>query len=223
MAEMIYLVVGLMIVMAVIPVLAVVSLTLAISKRYFMRFNDAVDRQRFRVRLGGNVAYFVASLNALAVGYYFVNAGLPLGARFDPWIATAAQTLPAGWYMATAFAFLIAGFLMKVTRSVIIAAFLLVLFAAQIVMELWPTLFALSQDPGLFTRFFEEIARLREAYANVGGIPGTVMSTVLAGMVYGAVLQITYYALAITGFLIALRATLRLRQFSSQKFRTPDP
>jgi hypothetical protein len=223
MAEMIYLVVGLMIVMAVIPVLAVVSLTLAISKRYFMRFNDAIDRQRFRVRLGGNVAYFVATLNALAVVYYFVNAGLPLGARFKPWIADAAQSLPAGWYLATAFAFLIAGFLMKVTRSVIIAAFLLVLFAAQILMELWPTLFALSQDPGLFTRFFEEIARLREAYANVGGIPGTVMGTLLAGMVYGAILQIAYYMLAIAGFLIGLRAALRLRRFSAQRFRAPDP
>jgi hypothetical protein len=125
--------------------------------------------------------------------------------------------------MATAFAFLIAGFLMKVTRSVIIAAFLLALFAAQIVMELWPTLFALSQDPGLFTRFFEEIARLREAYANVGGIPGTVMGTLLAGMVYGAILQIAYYMLAIAGFLIGLRAALRLRRFSAQRFRAPDP
>lgn len=67
MAEMLYLVVGLMILMAAIPLLGVLALALAIAKRFFMRFNDAVDRLRFRVRLGGNIAYFIAALNALAV------------------------------------------------------------------------------------------------------------------------------------------------------------
>lgn len=223
MIEMLYLVIGLMIVMAVIPVVAVLALALAITKRYLMRFNDAVDRLRFRVRLGGNIAYFVATLNALAMLYYFVSAGLPVGARFSPWLAEASQRLPEGWYLATCFAFLIAGFLVKVTRSVYLAAFLFGLFAAQVAMEMAPTLFALAHDPGLFARFFAEIARLREAYANVGGFPGTVMGTLLAGMVYGAAVQTAYYALAAWGLLIALSATLRLRRFSARRFRAPAP
>lgn len=221
MVEMLYLVIGLMIVMAAIPVLAVLALALAIAKRFFMRFNDPVDRQRFRVRLGGNVAYFMALLNALAVGYYFVAAGLPLGARFQPWITAAAQSLPAGWYLATAVAFLLAGFLLKVTRSTIIAVFILVLFSAQVLLEMAPTLFALAHDPGLFARFFDEIVRLRDAYANVGGIPGTVMGTLLAGIVYGAVVQTVYYLLIALSLGIALRATLRLRRIAAQHFRTP--
>lgn len=221
MLEMLYLVVGLMLVMAAIPVLAVLSLALAIAKRYVMRFNDAVDRQRFRVRLGGNVAYFVAALNGAAVLYYFLSAGLPVGARFGPWLGEASQRMPEGWYLATCFAFLIAGFLVKVTRSTYLASLLLGLFVVQVAIEMAPTVFALARDPGLFARFFGEIARLREGYANVGGIPGTVMSTLLAGMVYGAALQAAYYALAAWAFIIALAATLRLRRFSARRFNAP--
>lgn len=223
MAEMLYLVVGLMIVMAAVPVLAVLALALAIAKRYLMRFNDAVDRQRFRVRLGGNVAYFVAALNGLAVLYYFVAAGFPFGARFDPWIAAAAQRLPEGWYLASAFAFLIAGFLLKVTRSSVIALFLLGLFVVQMLMELAPTFFALAADPGMFTRFPAEIARLRAAYADVGGAPGTVMATLLAGLVYGAVIQAAYYLLVTASFAIALVATLRLRRHFARRFGAASP
>jgi hypothetical protein len=220
MVEMLYLVIGLMIVMAAIPVLAVLALALAIAKRYVMRFNDAVDRLRFRVRLGGNIAYFVATLNALAALYYFIAAGLPVGPRFASWIAAASQRLPEGWYLATAFAFLIAGFLVKVTRSVYLAGFLLVLFGAQLAIELAPTVFALARDPGLFARFFDEIVRLREAYASVGGLPSTVMGLLLAGLVYAAAVQAAYYALTVWGLVIALAATLRLRRFSARRFRS---
>ncbi len=223
MAEMLYLVVGLMILMAAIPLLGVLALALAIAKRFFMRFNDAVDRLRFRVRLGGNIAYFIAALNALAVLYYFLSAGLPVGARFGRWLGEAAQRLPEGWYLATCFAFLIAGFLVKVTRSAYLAGFLLALFAVQVAIEMAPTVFALARDPGLFARFFAEISRLRSAYADVGGIPGTVMGTVLAGIVYGAAVQFAYYLLATAGLVIALTATLRLRRFNIRRFRAPAP
>lgn len=223
MAEMLYLVIGLMIAMAALPVFAVLSLLLAIAKRFFMRFNDDVDRQRFRVRLGGNVAYFIAALNALAVLYYFIVAGFPFGERFSPWLGTAVRRLPEGWYMITALAFLIGGFLLKITRSTLFAGFLIGLFGVQIAIEMAPTLFALAGDPGLFMRFFGEIGRLRAAYAEVGGIPGAVMATLLAGVVYGAVVQIAYYLLSLLGLWIALQATLRLRRFSARRFRAPAP
>lgn len=220
MVEMLYLVIGLMIVMAAIPVLTTLALLLAISKRFVMRFNDPVERYRFRVRLGGNVAYFVALLNALAVLYYFIAEGMPLGSRFGPWIYAAAERLPEGWYIATTFAFLIAGFLLKVVRSPYLAAFVLTLFAFQVVLELSPTLFALANDPGLFARFFDEIAQMHQANANVGGIPGTVMSTILAGLVYGIVIQASYYVLALIAFLISLHGTLKLGRFATHRFRT---
>lgn len=221
MAEMLYLVIGLMIVMAAIPVLAVLSLALAIVKRFVMRFHDPVEKCRFRVRLGGNIAYFVALLNATAVIYYYVAAGLPMGAGFAPWLEAAAMRLPEGWYIATLFLFLIGGFAVKITRQPIFAVFLLGLFIAQVILEMAPTLFAIASDPGLFARFFDEIARLREAYANVGGMPGTVMGTLIVGVVYGAVIQLSYYTLAITGLIIALAGTLRLKRFATQKFRVP--
>ena len=220
MVEMLYLVVGLMIVMAAIPVLTTLALLLAIVKRFVMRFNDPVERYRFRVRLGGNVAYFVALLNACAVLYYFIAAGLPIGQRFLPWLHAAATRLPEGWYIATAVVFLVAGFLLKVARSPWLAVTILVLFAVQVALELSPTLFALARDPGLFARFFDEIARMRETHANVGGIPGTVMGTILAGLVYGIVIQACYYVLALVAFLISLHGTIRLGRITAQKFRT---
>ena len=213
MLEALYLVIGLMIVMAVIPVITIVSLALAIAKRFVMRWYDPVERYRFRVRLGGNVAYFVALLNAMAVLYYFIAAGLPMGARFEPWVSAASQRLPEGWYLATAVAFLFGGFLLKITRSPFTAGFLTVIFLAQITIELSPTIFALAKDPGLFARFYEEIERMHQGYQQVGGIPKTVMGTVLAGLVYGLAVQATYYVLAVTAFLIALQGSLGLRAF----------
>jgi hypothetical protein len=221
MVEMLFLVLGLMIVMAAIPVIACLALMLAIAKRFIVRFNDPVEKSRFRVRLGGNVAYFIATLNALAVIYYFIAAGLPFGNRFDPWLSVAAGRLPEGWYLASAVAFLFAGFLLKITRSAYIAVFVLALFGAQIALEMSPTLFALAQDPGLFARFVDEITRLREAYASVGGIPGTIMATLFAGMVYGVLIQAAYYILTLASFLIALQGTLRLRRIAGQHFRVP--
>ena len=211
MLEALYLVIGLMIVMALIPVITIVFLALAIVKRFVMRWHDPVERYRFRVRLGGNVAYFVALLNAMAVMYYFIASGLPMGARFEPWVSTISLRLPEGWYLATAMAFLFGGLFLKITRSPFAAAFLGVLFLAQITMELAPTIFALAQDPGLFARFFEEIQRMHQGYQQVGGIPKTVMGTVLAGLVYGLALQATYYVLAVTAFAIALQGSLGLR------------
>jgi hypothetical protein len=223
MVEMLYFVIGWMIILAAIPVLAVLSLALAIAKRFVMRFHDPVEKLRFRIRLGGNIAYFIALLNAGAAVYYFVAAGLPIGARFAPWLGNAAQTLPEGWYIATMFLFLVGGLLLKITRAVSVALFIVIMFTAQIALEMAPTLFALAGDPGLFLRLFDEIARMREAYANVGGVPGTVMATLFAGLVYGAVIQAAYYVLAMSGLLIALAGTLRLRRFTALKFRTPAP
>jgi hypothetical protein len=211
MLEALYLVIGLMIVMAMIPVITIVSLSLAIVKRFVMRWYDPVERFRFRVRLGGNVAYFVALLNVMAVIYYFIAAGLPMGARFAPWVSIASQRLPEGWYLATAVAFLFGGFLLKITRAPLAAALLMVIFLAQIAFEMAPTIFALAKDPGLFARFFEEIERMHQGYQQVGGIPKTVMGTVLAGLVYGLAVQAIYYVLAVTAFLIALQGTLGLR------------
>lgn len=213
MVEMLYLVIGLMIVMAAIPVLTTFALALAVTKRYVMRFHDPVERCRFRVRLGGNVAYFVALLNAIAVLYYFVAAGLPMGQRFEPWLIEAARRLPEGWYIATAPVFLAGGFLLKVLRWRALAVFLLLLFLAQVVLELSPTLFELARDPGLFARFFDEIARLRATHADVGGIPGTVMGTILAGLVYGIVIQAAYYLLASASFVISLQGAVQHKRF----------
>ena len=221
MLEALYLVIGLMIVMAMIPVITIVSLSLAIVKRFVMRWHDPVERYRFRVRLGGNVAYFVALLNAMAVMYYFIIAGLPMGARLEPWVTTVSQRLPEGWYLATTVAFAFGGLLLKVTRSAVVAAFLLVIFSAQITIELAPTIFALAKDPGLFARFFEEIQRMHQGYQQVGGIPKTVMGTVLAGLVYGLAVQATYYALAVTAFLIALQGSLGLRTIAPRPGRHP--
>lgn len=221
MVEMLYLVIGLMIVMAAVPVLAVFSLMLAIAKRFVMRFHDPVEKCRFRVRLGGNIAYFVGTLNAVAILYYFVTAGIPVGNAFGPWVEAAASRLPEGWYISTMFVFLIGGFLLKVTRAPAAAVILLGLFMAQVVMEMAPALFAVARDPGLFARFFEEIERMRAAYANVGGVPGTVMGTLIAGLVYGAVIQLSYYVLAIAGLVVALAGALQLRRVSAQKFRVP--
>ena len=97
---------------------------------------------------------------------------------------------------------------------------MLLLFAFQVILELSPTLFALAHDPGLFARFFDEIAQMRQANANVGGIPGTVMSTILAGLVYGIVIQASYYVLALIAFLISLHGTLKLGRFATHRFRT---
>ena len=219
MLEALYLVIGLMIVMATIPVATVLSLALAIVKRFVMRWNDPVERYRFRVRLGGNVAYFIALLNGLAVLYYFLADGLPMGERFEPWVYAIAERLPEGWYLATAVAFLFGGFLLKVTRSPYAAGFLTILFLAQVAIELAPAFFALAEDPGLFARFFEEIARMEEGYRTVGGFPKTVMGVVLAGLVYGLALQASYYALAVIAFIIALQGSLALRTLR----RTPAP
>lgn len=212
MVEALYLVIGLMILMALIPVITIAALALAILKRFVMRWNDPVERYRFRVRLGGNVAYFVAVLNAIAVLYYFVASGIPLGDKFEPWVYTISERLPEGWYLATMVAFLFAGFLLKITRSPYLAGFLIFIFLAQVAIELAPAFFALAEDPGLFARFFEEIERMNESYKTVGGIPKTVMGTVLAGLVYGLALQATYYVLALTAFLIALQGTIGLRR-----------
>lgn len=218
MLEALYLVIGLMVVMAMIPVITILSLLLAIVKRFTMRWNDPVERYRFRVRLGGNVAYFVALLNALAVLYYFVAAGLPAGQSFRPWVEAVSERLPEGWYLATVVAFLFGGFLLKITRSSFAAAFLLALFLVQISIEMAPTLYALSQDPGLFSRFFAEIERMHEGYRSVGGIPGTVMGTVLAGLVYGLAMQAAYYVLAATSFLIALAGAMRLKDAAEPRY-----
>ena len=56
MAEALYLVIGLRILMALVPVITIAALALAILKRFVMRWNDPVERYRFRVRLGGNVS-----------------------------------------------------------------------------------------------------------------------------------------------------------------------
>ncbi|MCZ6885258.1 MAG: hypothetical protein O7E53_02710 [Alphaproteobacteria bacterium] len=212
MVEALYLVIGLMILMGLIPVITIAALALAILKRFVMRWNDPVERYRFRVRLGGNVAYFVAVLNAIAVLYYFVTSGIPLGDKFDPWVDAISGRLPEGWYLATMVAFLFGGFLLKITRSPYAAAFLTLLFLAQVSIELAPAFFALAEDPGLFARFFEEIERMNSSYQSVGGIPKTVMGTVLAGLVYGLALQATYYVLALTAFLISLQGTMGLRR-----------
>jgi hypothetical protein len=212
MVEALYLVIGLMLLMALIPVITIASLALAIVKRFVTRWNDPVERYRFRVRLGGNVAYFIATLNAIAVLYYFTAAGIPLGDKFDPWVLTITERLPEGWYLATTVAFLFGGFLLKITRSVYAAAFLMLIFLAQVAIELAPAFFALAKDPGLFARFFEEIERMHESYQTVGGIPKTVMGTVLAGLVYGLALQATYYVLVLTSFAISLQGTMGLRR-----------
>jgi hypothetical protein len=221
MVEMLYFVIGWMIVMAAIPVFAVLSLALAIIKRFVMRFHDPVEQLRFRIRLGGNIAYFIALLNAFAAVYYFIGAGLPVGARFQPWLMGAVTQLPEGWYIVTMFIFVIAGFVLKVTRKFYVAGFIVALFAIQVLMELAPTLFALASDPGLFARFIDEIARMHDSYTNVGGMPGTVMTTLFAGLIYGAAIQAAYYILAMTGLLIALSGTMRLRRFTALKFATP--
>lgn len=220
MVEMLYLVIGLMIVMAAIPVVTTFALALAIAKRYVMRFHDPVEKCRFRVRLGGNVAYFVALLNAIAVLYYFVAAGIPLGARFEPWLFAAAQRLPEAWYIATVPLFLLGGFLLKVLRWRFLAVLMLLLFLVQVALELAPTLFELARDPSLFARFFDEIARMRETHANVGGIPGTVMGIILTGLVYGIVIQLAYYVLAITAFAISLQGAVRHKHYSAHRFHT---
>lgn len=211
MLEALYLVIGLMIVMAMIPIITIASLALAVVKRFVMRWYDPLERYRFRVRLGGNVAYFVALLNGVAVLYYFIVAGMPMGTRFEPWVSTVSQRLPEGWYLASAVAFLFGGFLLKITRSPIAAAFLMAIFVVQISIELTPTIYALAKDPGLFARFFEEIQRMHEGYQQVGGFPKTVMGTVLAGLVYGLAVQAAYYVLAVTAFLIALQGSVGLR------------
>jgi hypothetical protein len=211
MLEALYLVIGLMIVMAMIPIVAILSLGLAIVKRFVMRWHDPVERYRFRVRLGGNVAYFIALLNAVALLYYFVAAGLPIGEPFQPWVLAIAQRLPEAWYLGTAFVFLIGGFVLKVTRLPHIAALLTVVFLTQISLEVAPAIYALADDPGLFSRFFVEIERMHEGYQKVGGIPKTVMGTVLAGLAYGLALQATYYLLTVAAFLVALQGAIRLR------------
>lgn len=218
MLEALYLVIGLMIVMAMIPVITILSLLLAIVKRFTMRWHDPVERYRFRVRLGGNVAYFVALLNGIAVLYYFIVAGLPAGESFRPWVHMIAERLPEGWYLATTVAFLFGGFLLKITRSPFAATFLLFLFTAQISIEMAPTFYALAKDPGLFSRFFAEIERIHQAYKSVGGIPETIMGTVLTGLVYGLALQAAYYVLALTSFLISLGGTIRLRTLARDDY-----
>jgi hypothetical protein len=217
MLEALYLVIGLMIVMATIPVIAILSLALAIMKRFVMRWNDPVERYRFRVRLGGNVAYFIALLNATALLYYFIAAGLPVGDQFMPWLRASAARLPEGWYLATALLFLAGGFALKVSRLPHVAAVLTVAFLAQISLELAPTVYALAEDPGVFGRFFDEIERMHQSYQKVGGIPKTVMGTVLAGLAYGLALQATYYVLAVAAFVIALQGTLRLAAIGKVK------
>ncbi|HSR56182.1 MAG TPA: hypothetical protein VLN73_08060 [Alphaproteobacteria bacterium] len=217
MLEALYLVIGLMILMAMIPIIAILSLALAIVKRFVMRWSDAVERYRFRVRLGGNVAYFIALLNAIAVLYYFIVAGLPVGDQFMPWLTASTARLPEGWYLGTAVLFLVGGFTLKVTRLPHAAAILMAVFIAQISLELAPAVYALAEDPGLFSRFFEEIERLNEGYKKVGGFPKTVMGTVLAGLAYGLALQATYYVLATAAFVIALQGAIRLRAISKVK------
>ncbi len=217
MMEALYLVIGLMIVMAMIPIIAILSLGLAIVKRFVMRWHDPVERYRFRVRLGGNVAYFIALLNAVALLYYFVAAGLPFGEPFGPWLRASAQRLPEAWYLATMFVFLIGGFALKVTRLPHIAALLCVVFLTQISLEVAPAIYALAEDPGLFSRFFVEIERMHEGYQKVGGIPKTVMGTVLAGLAYGLALQATYYLLTVAAFLVALQGSIRLRAIQRVK------
>ncbi len=144
-----------------------------------------------------------------------------MGAQFEPWVATVSLRLPEGWYLGTTVAFALGGLLLKITRSAFAAAFLLVVFAAQITIELAPTIFALAQDPGLFARFFVEIERMHQGYQQVGGIPKTVMGTVLAGLVYGLAVQAAYYVLAVTAFLIALQGSLGLRAMGSVPRRHP--
>lgn len=217
MLEALYLVIGLMIVMAMIPIIAILSLALAIVKRFVMRWNDPVERYRFRVRLGGNVAYFIALLNAVAVLYYFIAAGLPVGEKFRPWLDASVARLPEAWYLITAALFLIGGFTLKVSRLPHVAALLTIVFLAQISLELAPAVYALAEDPGVFARFFDEIQHLNEGYQKVGGFPKTVMGTVLAGLAYGLALQATYYVLAIAAFVIALQGTLRLRAIGKVK------
>ncbi len=211
MLEALYFVIGLMIIMGIIPVITIASLGLAITKRFVMRWHDPIERYRFRIRLGGNVAYFVALLNAMAVLYYFIIAGLPMGTRFEPWVIAASLRLPEGWYLATAVAFGFGGLVLKITRSPIAAGFLTVIFLTQVSLELAPTIFALAEDPGLFARFYDEIQHMHESYQQVGGIPKTVMGTVLAGLVYGLAIQATYYVLTVIAFLIALQGALGLR------------
>ena len=47
------------------------------------------------------------------------------------------------------------------------------------------------------------------------------MTTLFAGLIYGAAIQAAYYILAMTGLLIALSGTMRLRRFTALKFATP--
>lgn len=217
MLEALYLVIGLMIVMAMIPIIAILSLGLAIVKRFVMRWHDPIERYRFRVRLGGNVAYFIALLNAVALLYYFIAAGLPFGEPFLPWLRASAQRLPEGWYLSTAILFLVGGFVLKVTRLPHIAALLAVVFLTQVSLEVAPAIYALADDPGLFSRFFAEIERMHEGYQKVGGIPKTVMGTVLAGLAYGLALQATYYLLTVAAFVVALQGAVRLRAIRKVK------
>jgi hypothetical protein len=131
--------------------------------------------------------------------------------------------MPEGWYIATPFAFFIGGFVLKVTRSPHAAILLLCLFVAQIVIELRPTLFHLIDDPGLFSRMMSEISRMNEAYSKVGGIPGTVMGTIFAGLVYGLALQLSYYTLTVVSFAVALVGSLGLRRAVVAPPRPPRP
>ena len=216
MVEALYFVIGLMIVMGAIPVISITMLALAIVKRFVRRWHD-------RVRLGGNVAYFIALLNAVAVLYYFVAAGFPLGQRFDPWLEASSQRLPEGWYLATAIAFFLGGFILKVTRSPYAAGFIAVLFGAQMSIELAPTLYNLATDPGLFHKFFDEIQRLIDNHGTTGGIPGTVMGVMLYGLVYAFALQTAYYVLATIAFLISLHGALAVRHQSSPRFGKVRP
>jgi hypothetical protein len=58
---------------------------------------------------------------------------------------------------------------------------------------------------------------MHQSYQKVGGIPKTVMGTVLAGLAYGLALQATYYVLAVAAFVIALQGTLRLAAIGKVK------
>lgn len=223
MVEALYFVIGLMIVMGAVPVISITMLAVAIVKRFVRRWYDPAERLRYRVRLGGNVAYFIALLNAIAVLYYFITAGFPFGARFDPWLEASAQRLPEGWYLATMFAFVLGGFVLKVTRSPYAAGFVVALFGAQMSIELAPTLYDLATDPGLFDKFFNEIRRLADNHGTTGGIPGTVMGVMLYGLVYAFALQTAYYVLVTIAFLISLQGAVSLRRQPPLRFRKARP
>ncbi len=218
MTELFTLVVGLIVVMAAIPLLTILILALAILKRFVVRWHDPVERLRYRVRLGGNVAYFVALLNAATVLYFFLAAGLPVGPRFEPWLLAAAERFPEGWYLATTIAFAFGGLILKLTRSPYAALFLLGLFLTQTAMELAPSLFQLMNDPGLFARFFVEILRLQEVYGLTTGIAGSIMRVVIAALIYGVLIQAAYYGLICLALLIALQGSLALRRQNRRVF-----